>query len=92
MDRGRRGAAEQVKRPSPKARPTQTCGTSDANVADLPIERNTPTDRCPWDCVLAGYHHGLVDRTQTPRATWCQVCDRVIGNAEWATIPTPRRS
>ena len=77
-----------MKRPSAKARPTSTCGTSDVTVADPSPVRNT----CPWDCLILGLHKQLVDRDGEPRATWCEICDEAFTVTAWTRHPTPKRS
>jgi len=75
-----------VKRPSPKARPAPTCGTSGDKVATLTAERNPRDAQCPWPCLLDGRITRLVDRTGYPRASWCRQCDQTLTWRDWDVL------
>ncbi len=71
------------------ARPAAAaCGTLDISLATVHADRKSPV--CPWDCLKN--HRALYDRGGEPRASWCQLCDRIVSNAEWLALPAPRRS
>ena len=77
-----------MSRPSPWARPTPVPrGTVHHTLLEPAESRNTPA--CPWDCLR--HHRGLFDREGEPRASWCELCDRLVSNAEWLTTPAPLR-
>jgi len=78
------------RRPGPEGtRPTASAarGTLDPRLATVHEDCKSPV--CPWDCL--SHHRGLFDRHGHPRASWCELCDRLVSNAEWLTTPAPTR-
>jgi hypothetical protein len=81
-----------MKRPSPKARPASTRGTSEDKVATLTRERNPRDAQCPWPCLLDGRIVRLVDRAGCQRASWCHVCDQALTQSDWDALLETRHS